>query len=77
MKDDDKVIEFPKKRDYANADDVLEQAIGDYKDVLILGYNHNGEFMARATTMFADGGDILWIMERFKFGLLAGDYSND
>lgn len=77
MSDDDKVIEFPQKKDYSNADVVLQEAVGDYKDVLILGYNHKGEFAARATKMFADGGHILWIMERFKFGLLAGDYSND
>lgn len=77
MNDDGKVVELPKKKDYTNADVVLEEAVGDYKDLLILGYNHNGEFSARATKLFSDGGHILWIMERFKFGLLAGDYSND
>lgn len=62
-----------------NADNVLEQAIGKYSEVLILGYlnDHVGTMDARATLGLKDGGDLLWLLEQFKFNLLAGVYQGE
>ena len=57
-----------------SADNVLEQAIGEMDQVLIIGYDKDGDFDARATTGLADGGDVLWLIEIFKAKLLAGEF---
>ena len=58
-------------------DNVLEQAIGQYKSVLIIGWDNDDKFDARATLDLKDGGDLLWLMELFKFKLLNGDFMGD
>jgi len=68
------VVKFYPKNAAERADNVLEQALGQYDQVLILGYDAAGEFDARATLGLADGKEILWLVERFKFRLLAGVY---
>lgn len=51
-----------------NPDDVLEGAIGNLKEVVVLGYDHDGaEFFASSK---ADGGTVIWLMERLKHRLL-------
>lgn len=60
-----------------SADNVLEQAVGNYDQVLILGWDKEGNLDARATLGLKDGGDVLWLMETFKYKLLNGDYSED
>ena len=57
------------------ADNVLEQAMGQYGSLLILGYDHEGQMDVRASLDLSDGGDILWLLEVFKSKLLNGDYS--
>jgi len=57
-------------------DSVLEQAIGDYQDVLIIGYNKNGELDVRANNYYEDGKHILWVLETVKHNLLNGEYSS-
>lgn len=57
------------------ADNVLEQAIGNYTDVLIIGWDKDGNLDARATLGLVNGGDMLWLIEAFKMKLLRGDYS--
>lgn len=54
-----------------HADNVLEQAMGRYRSVLVLGWDRDGEFDARATTDLADGGDVLWLVEVFKHKLMS------
>lgn len=52
------------------ADRVLQQAIdtGELEGVVIIGRKKDGgEYFASS---IADGGDVLWIMERFKHKLL-------
>lgn len=58
-----------------NPDAVLEQAVGAYESVLILGYDKDGNFDFRASLNLKDGGDILWLMESFKTKLMNGDFS--
>lgn len=68
------VIKFYPRDAAKDPDAVLEQAIGAYRDVLVIGWDENGALDARATELFADGGEILWLIEQFKHKLLAGDY---
>ena len=55
-------------------DNVLEQAMGQYKSMIIIGWDNDGDFDARATLNLKDGGDLLWLMEIFKFKLLNGEF---
>lgn len=56
------------------ADNVLEQAIGVYDQVVIIGWDKTGTLDARATLGLKDGGDLLWLIEVFKHKLMSGDY---
>lgn len=50
-------------------DRVLEGAIGQMEGVVILGYDRDGyEYFASS---YADGGDVLWLLERCKQALLS------
>jgi hypothetical protein len=71
------VVKFYPKNAAKDADNVLEQAVGQYSDVLIIGYDKEGNFDARATLGLVDGGDMLWLIETLKFKLLRGDYMKD
>jgi hypothetical protein len=49
-------------------DRILEGAIGELEGVVILGYKKDGtEYFASS---YADGGDVLWLLERLKLKLL-------
>ena len=58
----------------SNPDNVLEQAIGNYGSVLVLGWDTNGNLDVRASTNI-DHKEILWLLEVFKSKLVRGDYS--
>lgn len=51
------------------ADRILTEAIGLLDSVIIAGYTKDGEEYFRSSV--ADGGDALWLVERFKRALLA------
>lgn len=68
------VVKFYPKDAAKDADNVLEQAIGVYDEVILIGWNKEGNLDARATLGLKDGGDCLWLVEKFKFKLLNGDY---
>lgn len=71
------VVKFYPKNAADKADNVLEQAVGCYQDVLILGYDHEGNADYRGTTYFSDGGNVLWLLEKFKHLLLNGDLGGE
>lgn len=49
-------------------DRVLEAAIGELSNVVVLGYDKDGgEYFASSV---ADGGTVVWLMERLKLKLL-------
>ena len=73
----DNVIKFYPADAYKDPDAVLEQAIGEFSDVLIIGWNKDGHMDVRATKGLDDGGDMLWLIEKFKFNMLAGAYQGD
>lgn len=68
------VVKFYPKDAAKNADNVLEQAIGVYDEVILIGWNKEGNLDARATLGLKDGGDCLWLVEKFKHNLLSGVY---
>jgi hypothetical protein len=51
---------------------VLDDAKGQVRDVLVLGYAEDGSLYAAATKHFADGGNLLWLLESLKCELMAG-----
>lgn len=75
MSEGPKVVKFYPKDAAKDADNVLEQALGRYSEVLILGWDKDGNFDARATLGLKDKGDCLWLIEAFKFKLMRGDFS--
>ena len=50
------------------ADRVLEGAVGKLDGVIIAGYTKDGD--EYFCSSYADGGDALWLVERFKRALL-------
>lgn len=69
------VVKFYPKNTATSADNVLEQAVGEFSDVLVIGWDKDGRLDARATLGLKDGGDLLWLIESFKAKLMAGDYA--
>lgn len=50
------------------ADVVLEEAMGELEQVVVMGYDKAGnEYFASSA---ADGGTVMWLMERVKRRLL-------
>jgi hypothetical protein len=52
------------------AERVLEQALGNLEKVVVMGYDKDGEEYFASS--MADGGDVLWLIERLKQQLLKG-----
>jgi len=57
-------------------DNVLERAIGNYDEVLILGWDKDGQLDARAN-LDMTAREINWIIDIFKAKLLNGDYLDE
>lgn len=49
-------------------DRILENTKGKLQGVLIIGYDTDGNFYASSS--YADGGTVLWLMEQCKHELL-------
>jgi len=49
-------------------DMVLENSKGKLEGVILIGYDKEGEEYFAST--YADGGDVLWLLERMKLRLL-------
>ena len=71
-----KVIKFYANDAAKNPDNVLEQAIGEYGQVLILGWNKDGNFDPRSDTTLT-AREILWLVTLFQHKLMSGDYEED
>lgn len=71
------VVKFYPKNAAKDADAVLEQALGNFSEVLIIGWDKDGFLDARATLGLKDGGDLLWLIEMFKTKLMNGDYTGE
>ena len=51
-----------------NPDIVLENTMGKLEGFVICGYDKDGQEYFAST--YADGGDVLWLLERMKLRLL-------
>lgn len=60
-----------------NPDTVLKEAHGAFKEVLLLGYNHEGYMEVRATLGLAPKAELLMLVENFKHALMDGVYDDD
>ncbi len=69
-----KVVKFYPANAAEDPDNVLEQAIGLFNSVLIIGWDKDGNLDASASANLTDGGEMLWLIETFKRNLLSGDY---
>lgn len=58
-----------------NPDHVLEQAIGHYADVVVIGWSPDGTLDVRSNKGMT-GPDVLWLIEAFKAKLVAGHYGD-
>lgn len=67
------VIKFYPNDAASNPDNVLEQAIGEYESVFIIGYDKNGFTDYRSSTNL-DHEQILWLISKFQHKLLNGDF---
>lgn len=56
-----------------NPDNVLEQAICQYESCFIMGWDKEGQLDFRASTNL-NATDFLYLIERFKFKFLSGDF---
>lgn len=61
----------------SNPDSVLKHAVGAFKEVLILGYNHDGYMEVRASSGMAPKAELLMLVENFKHALMNGLYDDD
>ena len=68
------VVKFYPRDAAKDADNVLEQAMGKYDEVILIGWDKAGTFDARATLGLKDGADCLWLVELFKTKLMNGDF---
>lgn len=53
------------------ADQMLKQTLGKLTDVVIIGYDRKGK--EYFISSMADGGDVVWLLERCKKQLLEID----
>ena len=60
----------------ATADEVLEDAKGSYKDVLILGWDKEGMLNAKSTTSL-DVKELVYMIEVFKSVVITAGHSID
>ena len=70
------VIKLYPKNAAENIDNVLEQAVGQYDDAIIIGWSKDGVLCARSSSGLK-ASEILWLVEIFKRALMSGEYSDD
>jgi hypothetical protein len=56
-----------------NPDFVLEQAIGKYADLVIIGYNHDDELEVRSNTTFSEA-EVMNAIKTFEHNYYGGMY---
>lgn len=60
-----------------NPDDVLEQAMGIYQSVVIIGWAKDDEALeCRASTNMSEA-DMIYVIEAAKHGMLSGEFEDE
>lgn len=72
----DGVVKFYAKDAAKDPDVVLERAIGEFQDVLIIGWDKEDKLDVRSNIGMTPK-DYLWMVKSFEFRLLCGDYFPD
>lgn len=54
---------------------ILESAKDELSGVIILGFRKDGEGTYFASS-YADGGTVLWLLEKLKLNLLTGNHED-
>lgn len=67
------IVKLYPKNSAKNPDAVLEQSLGQFDSVIVIGWNTDGELDVRASTNI-DHKEILWMLSVFQTKLLNGDY---
>ena len=67
------IVKFYPKDAAKNPDAVLEQAVGVYDQVFVIGYDKDGDLEVRASLNFLVR-EIFFAMDAFKHKVLNGDY---
>ena len=71
------VVKFYSSDAAKDPDNVLEQAMGQYSEVLVIGWDKDDDFDVRATLGLSDGGDVLWLIETFRHKVMSGDFAGE
>ena len=72
----DNVVKFYGKDAAIDPNAVLEQAIGEYESLIIIGYDTEGA-MDISARLNLKASDINWLIDSFKQKLVNGDDSED
>lgn len=70
-----KIIEFQHPDRGVPPNQVLEQAVDKYENLVIIGNDFEGVLDVRASSNMTHS-DVLWLIEMFKQKLLNGDYND-
>lgn len=69
------VVKFYPANAAKNPDAVLEQAVGVYDQVFVIGYDKDGCLEVRSSLNF-EMRDIFFAMEAFRHKVLSGEYGD-
>jgi hypothetical protein len=72
----DNTVKFYPKNAAENPDNVLEQAIGVYDDMIIIGWDKDGNLDCRSSLNLTHE-QVLWLITKFQHKLMNGDFSDD
>ncbi len=70
-----KIINFVPRDSAKDADVVLKNSIGNYKSVLVIGWDKDEMLDARAS-LNLNASEVAWMIDIFKQSLLDGDYDD-
>lgn len=68
----DNVVKIYPENAAKNADNVIEQSIGCFESILMIGYDKDGGLEVRASTNI-DRANLLWLVEQAKSLILRVD----
>jgi hypothetical protein len=70
----DNVVDLYTKDPIVSSDELIETSKGVYDEVMMVGWNKDGQMEIRLTSGMQDGGTILWLLENLKLRLLTGEF---
>lgn len=72
-----KLVELASHRVNGSADEALERSLGEFSDVLVIGYAaDNGDLLIKSSAAI-DQKTAVFLVETFKAGLFNGEFNPD